>query len=86
MNIRLRFSKTVAHAISGRRWHPTQKIKRLPGGAIELQFIAGGKMEILSWILSYGEHVELLEPAELRLELAGKACRLAQLYEPVKSG
>lgn len=83
--VRLRFSKTVAHAITGRKWHLTQKIKRLRSGEVELTFTAGGRMEILSWILSYGEHVELLEPAQLRLEFAEKTSRMAQLYEPVTS-
>lgn len=80
MHIRLRFAKTVAHAITGRSWHPTQTIKRLRDGAVELSFIAGGKMEILSWVLSYGEQVELLEPAELRQELAEKVRKMAGIY------
>jgi len=81
LNVRLRFAKTIAHAIADRIWHPTQKIKRLRSGEVELSFTAGGKMEILSWILSYGEQVELLEPAELCQELAEKIRRMAQLYE-----
>lgn len=85
LHVRLRFAKTVAHSIAERIWHPTQKIKRLRSGEVELSFTAGGRMEILAWILSYGEHVELLEPAQLRLELAEKTRRLAQLYAPVKS-
>jgi proteasome accessory factor B len=79
-NIRLRFSKVVAHSIADRIWHPTQKIRRLRSGEIELSFTAGGKMEILSWILSYGNHIELLEPVELRLELAEKARGMAAIY------
>lgn len=81
LHVRLRFAKTIAHAIVGRRWHPTQKIKQLRSGEVELSFTAGGKMEILSWILSYGEQVELLEPVQLRQELAEKIRRTAQLYE-----
>jgi len=79
-NIRLRFSEIVAHTIADRSWHPSQKIRRLRSGEIELNFTAGGKMEILSWILSYGNHVELLEPAELRLELAEKVRSMAKMY------
>jgi predicted DNA-binding transcriptional regulator YafY len=79
-NISLRFSKVVAHSIAGRIWHPSQKIRKLRNGAMELSFSAGGKMEILSWILSYGNHVELLEPPELRRELAEKARSMAEMY------
>jgi len=79
-NIRLRFSKVVAHSIAERIWHPTQKIRKLRNGAIELSFTAGGRMEIIAWILSYGNHVELLEPVELRRELAEKARGMAAIY------
>jgi predicted DNA-binding transcriptional regulator YafY len=80
LNVRLRFSATVAHSIADRIWHPTQKIKKLRNGELELGFTAGGRMEIISWILSYGCHVELLEPGELRLEIAEKARTMAAMY------
>lgn len=78
--IRLRFSRLVAHAITDRIWHPTQMIKELEDGGVELSFTAGGRMEIISWILSYGAHVELLGPAELRSELAEKTRSMATIY------
>lgn len=37
-------------------------------------------MEILSWLLSYGAHAELLEPAELREELSRMARDTARIY------
>ena len=81
MNLRLRFSGAVSHSIADRIWHPTQKIERLRSGEVELSFTAGGRMEIISWILSYGSHVELLEPLELRQEIAEKARSMAEMYE-----
>lgn len=36
---------------------------------------------VLSWILTFGEGAELLEPAELREQLKSIAQRLAQRYE-----
>ena len=47
---------------------------------MELSFSAGGRMEILSWVLSYGSMAELLEPAELRAELAQTAAAMARIY------
>lgn len=78
--VRLRFAAAIAHAIEERLWHPTQTITRNGDGSLELAFTAGGRMEILSWILSYGSHAELLEPAELRAELAATAARMAAVY------
>ena len=78
----VRFAPPVAHAIAERTWHPSQRLERLPDGGVELSFTAGGKLEILSWILSYGSMAELLEPAELRAELAQTAAAMAALYLP----
>src|SRR6185369_8336791 len=78
--IRVRFSAAIAHAIADRIWHPTQTVTRLPDGSLELAFTAGGRMEIVSWVLSYGSHAELLEPPELRAELAASAAQMAAVY------
>jgi proteasome accessory factor B len=37
-------------------------------------------MEIISWLLSYGEHVEVLAPAELREEVGSKIREMADHY------
>lgn len=80
LSIRLRFSRLVAHSIADRIWHPTQKIRKLRSGEVELHFTAGGRMEIISWVLSFGAHVELLEPPELRSEIAEKTRSMALIY------
>lgn len=70
MNVRIRFSSVVANTVRGRLWHQGQSIEELPDGGIELVFTAGGKLEIVSWVLSYGEYAEVIEPAELRAMVA----------------
>jgi predicted DNA-binding transcriptional regulator YafY len=52
----------------------------MPDGSVLLAFEAGGRMEIISWLLSYGEHAEVLAPADLREEVAGKICEMAARY------
>lgn len=80
MDVVIRFSAAIAHAIKDRVWHSSQRTEEQPDGSLLLSFHAGGKMEILSWLLSYGAHAELLHPAELREELAGMALATAQVY------
>ncbi|KAF0217905.1 MAG: helix-turn-helix type 11 domain-containing [Geobacteraceae bacterium] len=80
LKVRVRFRPTLAQMVRERLWHPTQKVKRQKDGSVELTFTAGGKMEILSWLLSHGAHAELLEPAELREELRRTAREMANLY------
>jgi predicted DNA-binding transcriptional regulator YafY len=84
--VRVRFSPEVAHAVAERTWHGTQKMTRGKDGSVELAFTAGGKMEIVSWILSYGSHAELLEPPGLRAELAATAARMAAVYSAAGGG
>lgn len=84
--IRVRFAATIAHAIADRLWHPTQRIVKQRDGSLELTFTAGGRMEILAWVLSYGSHAELLAPPELRAELAATAARMAATYAAAGGG
>jgi len=81
MEVRIRFSPAIAHAIRDRVWHVSQQVKDDADGSLILSFRAGGKMEILSWLLSYGAHAELLAPAELREELAAMVAGTARMYE-----
>jgi len=80
LSVKIRFSPAIAHAIADRLWHPSQTMNHATDGSLELAFTAGGKMEILSWILSYGNQAELLEPAGLRAELAAITAQMATTY------
>ena len=81
MEVKIRFSPGIAHAIRDRVWHASQSVAEEADGGVLLSFRAGGKMEILSWLLSYGAHAELLAPAELRGELARLVQEAAGLYQ-----
>lgn len=81
MEVRVRFSPAVAQTIRERNWHPSQTVKDEADGSVVLSVTAGGRMEILSWILSYGAHAEVLEPQELREEAGRIAGEMARRYE-----
>ncbi len=78
--IRMKFSPRVAHAVQDRVWHPSQKVDKKDDGSVIITFEAGGLMEIVSWVLSYGDNVEVLEPGELRKELKKTIKSMAALY------
>jgi predicted DNA-binding transcriptional regulator YafY len=78
--VAVRFSPLVAHAVQDRIWHPSQKVEKQGDGSIILKFEAGGVMEIISWVLSYGNNAEILEPAALRKEIAAIMEDMAKLY------
>jgi len=64
--VRLRFDSFAARLVGERQWHPSQKIKRLADGEIELSMTLGGLEEVERWILSWGAHARVIEPAELK--------------------
>ncbi len=40
-----------------------------------------GTVELLSWVLSFGDHAKVLEPESLRKEIADELKRAAAQYE-----
>ncbi len=59
------FSSDVAHLMEERQWHPTQRIRKLKNGSVEVTFHAGGLDEIAWWVLSWGKEAKVLSPPKL---------------------
>jgi proteasome accessory factor B len=78
-NVTVRFSVDQAPYVRERQWHPTQHIRRLRDGRLELTFRAGGKFEIARWILGWGAAAEVIRPARLRQQVRSI---LANALEP----
>ena len=81
MAVRVRFAAEVAGSVRERTWHESQKITEEPDGGIVVSFEAGGNREILAWVLSFGAHAEVLEPAGLREEVRQVVRELDKTYE-----
>lgn len=63
--VRIWFSPGVAYLMEERQWHPTQRIKKLRDGSVEVTFHAGGLDEIAWWVLSWGKEAKVLSPPAL---------------------
>jgi proteasome accessory factor B len=79
--IRLRFTDAIAHRVREAIWHRSQELTELPDGGLELAVTVNGIVEIQPWILSWGEGVEVLEPAELRDAVAASVRSAASRYD-----
>ena len=66
MHVVLRFSADQAPYVKEREWHPSQQIKDLRDGRVELAFTAGGEFEIIRWILGWGDAAEAVRPRRVR--------------------
>jgi proteasome accessory factor B len=61
----LRFSAKVADYIREKRWHESQKLRELKGGAVGLEMTLSSLVEVERWILSWGGDAQVLEPKSL---------------------
>ena len=80
VDVKIRFSPTVAYYVKERTWHPTQKIVDEKDGSILLSMSVEGLAELKSWVLSFGSHAEALEPAALRNDVAAEHKTAADQY------
>ncbi len=76
----LRLDDFAARLASERSWHKSQKLKPLPGGGAELSLDVGIAPDLENWILGWGRHAQVLEPAELREQIASTARAMALQY------
>jgi proteasome accessory factor B len=76
----LRFSAAVSSRVREARWHPTERVEEQTDGSLLWRATVAGPIEIRLWILSWGDDVEVLEPPELREDVAGRLARAAALY------
>jgi proteasome accessory factor B len=76
----LRFSPAVADRVGETTWHALQQTERTADGGLVWRSTVSGIIEIRLWVLSWGEDVEVLEPAELRDQVRGILRRAADQY------
>jgi predicted DNA-binding transcriptional regulator YafY len=80
VRIRLGFDASIAHRVREAVWHRSQQLTELPDGGVELTLTVAGIVEIRPWILSWGDGVEVLEPADLRDAVADAVRNAAARY------
>lgn len=81
----LRFAPGVAARVREATWHPSQRVRELPDGALEWRATVSGTVEIRLWVLSWGDDVEVLGPPDLRAEVAATLARAAARYGVARS-
>jgi predicted DNA-binding transcriptional regulator YafY len=67
MTVRLGFDAESERALRSRTWHATQVIRALPAGELEMTLRVRDEAEIARWVLSWGAHAWVIEPARVRI-------------------
>ena len=65
VEVRLRFAKEVRHHIEGRTWHHSQSMSADKKGQVTLKMKVGVSPELISWILGWNKHVQVMAPRAL---------------------
>lgn len=80
--VRLKFSSRVASRVRSLRYHRSQElIEELADGSVIIGLEVCGLIELKSWLLQWGNEVEVLEPISLRDEVVKSAKEIIALYE-----
>lgn len=79
---RIRIDAPRARWACEKPFHPGQRVRPQADGAIVLEIDRAWDAEMVPQLLSLGEHVEVLEPADVRAQLAEAARRIAARHAP----
>lgn len=69
----LLFTEAVADYIREKKWHPSQKLRSLSKGGLEMQMTLSSLVEVERWVLQWGGNASVLAPAALAANVRAAA-------------
>jgi len=66
--------------IEDRHWHSSQEYSEADNGSLILELQVGLSPELISWIFSWNEYVDVLSPPELIETMSKKVNRIKKKY------
>ena len=80
--IKLKFdAPEIIRIMEETRWHPSQVLERQKDGSVIMTLRVTSTVDLYSWILRWGEKVEVLEPKELRQDIIETARAILEVYK-----
>ncbi|AYD40181.1 transcriptional regulator [Clostridium fermenticellae] len=80
LNVKLHIYKPMSYIISEKTWVENQKITWNDDESIIFKASMSGKTEIVSWILSMGGNVKVIEPEELKIAIKEEIDKIQKYY------
>jgi predicted DNA-binding transcriptional regulator YafY len=77
IEVELIFEKATAVWVKDRVWHPSQQLKRLPGGKMRMIFTVADSRELVGWVLSFGSGVRVVSPESLCTAVKQEAAKIS---------
>jgi len=76
MTVELEFDKPTAAWVKDRIWHPSQQLKRLSQGRMQMTLSVADSREVVGWVLSFGSGARVVGPDSLRTAVKQEAARI----------
>jgi len=80
MEMKIWFDRARAQLVREKKWHHSQEVRELGNGEIEVAFELSSFVEIVLWILGWGEHAKAVSPKELVEEVKRVVGSLRERY------
>lgn len=80
VDVAIRFDRHQARWIREKTWHPSQKLEEEPDGSLLMRFRVGGLGEVRRWVMQFGAHAVVLEPPQLREDIARQVEGMTEIY------
>ncbi|GAB6058045.1 hypothetical protein JCM31598_11620 [Desulfonatronum parangueonense] len=78
--VTVRFSPEVANYVLERTWSEDQKCTQRKNGSVVLEFTAQSRPEVVSWVLGFGGHAELIKPKDVKEDIMKEVTRMYAIY------
>lgn len=79
--VRLKLNQDITRLMEETIWHPSQVLEKQADGLAIVTLKVFNTYELVTWILGWGEKVEVLEPAELRQNIINTAKAMLDVYK-----
>lgn len=78
--VKLHIKRELVLYMEETTWHPSQQLTKQDDGSAIMTFKVNHTPELISWILGWGNQLEVLEPQELRSEIVQSVRATAKAY------
>lgn len=82
--VTLRFPRKTARWVGEKRWHASERVRRLRNGALRMELTVAITPELISWVRSFGSDVTVESPPGLIKAIKDDAWAVAGKYEGFK--
>lgn len=78
--VKLQFAPEISRIMEETVWHPSQVLEKRSDGSAVMTLKVAETLELLAWILSWGQKVEVLRPPGLRQRVIETAQAMLEIY------